>query len=172
MSLVFYLFISHGKLATAVLLVIEVKFFQQLIPPFIKAALAPVLRPERRLRHRRLCQMTCTLNLFQTLPSAGGQCRGEIADTECLGLLRRGRQPQQETLFAASSSLRLSLQSAHILSPLLVIIVAIDPGQTQPLRMTFTLLFADLVLLPGPDIRIVIEYRWMDLMLQVSSSLL
>ena len=46
-----------------------------------------------------------------------------------------------------------------------MVVVAINPREPQALRMTLTLILADLVFLAGIDIRIIIEDRGTDIML-------
>ena len=58
-----------------------------------------------------------------------------------------------------------SFKPTDVLPPLLVVVVSIDPSESETLCMTFTLVLADLVLLKRIDIRIVIEYHRTDVVL-------
>ena len=102
------------------------------------------------------CEQTGTIDLFETLPPAGGQCGRKEGDAQLLRFAGGSGETQCETLLTATTSLRLSLETTDPLTPSLVIIVAVDPADAQRLRMTLALLFTDIVLLTRPDIGIVI----------------
>ena len=84
---------------------------------------------------------------------------------EFLGFLRCLCQSERKALLTATSPLWFVLQAADAFTPLFMIVVTIDPRQSQCFRMAFTLVLSDLIFLTGPDIRIVIEYRRTDIML-------
>ena len=148
-----------GELATTILLVVEVKFFQELVAPFLQATLAPVLIPEGGALDSLLCQMTSPIDLFETLPTTGCESRGEVLQPEFFRLPCRHCQTEHKALFAPFSSFGLTLKATHILSPLFMIVVAVNPRKTQTLCMSLTLVFANLIFLTGENVRIVIEYR-------------
>ena len=156
---------SHRIFTAAILLVVELIFLQQLVAAILQSALAPVLVPERCASHRLFRQATCPFYLFQTLPAAGSQRRREVADAEFLCLLSRPGQSECEAQLTASSALRLSFQSAYILSPSVMIVVAVNPTQPQTLRMALAFLLTDLILLTRKDIWIVIKNSRLQFMI-------
>ena len=152
--------ISGRKLAPAVLLVIELILLEQLVPTFLESALAPVLCPENSSRSSLFCHTSCPFYLFQTFPTTGGQRCSKIAEAEFLSLTSRLRQSQCEALFAAQSPFWLVLQPANARTPSFMVIITINPFQSQTLSMALTLVFADLIFLTRPDIGVKIVDRW------------
>ena len=150
--------VSGRELTSAILLIIKVVLFEQLITTFLQATLAPVLCPEHRSGHFGHCFLSCPFYLFQTLPATGGQRGGEIAEAQLLSLTSRLGESQRETLFTAKSPFGLVLQPADVTTPCFVVVVAVNPTDAQTLGMTFALVFSNLVLLTRPDIRVIIEY--------------
>ena len=145
------------ELAAAVLLVVELILSEQLVAALLKASFAPVLRPEGHAREGLLSSEPRTVDLLQVLPAAGGQRRGKTAEAPLRGRLCRRHQPQAEALLAAAAALRLLLQSADALEPLLVVVVAVNPLQPQTFGMALALLLANLILLARPDVRVIIK---------------
>ncbi len=68
-------------------------------------------------------------------------------------------------MLTATAALRLSFQPTHILTPLLMVVVAIYPNQSETLRVAFALLLSNLIFLTGKDVWIVIIYRRSDIVL-------
>ena len=68
-------------------------------------------------------------------------------------------------MFTAPSSFGLPFESTDVLTPLLMVVVAVNPCQAETFRMALALVLADLIFLTGKDVRIVIEYRRTDIML-------
>ena len=149
-----------GELATTILLVVEVKFFQELVAPFLQATLAPVLIPEGGALDSLLCQMTSPIDLFETLPTTGSKGCREVLQSKFFRLPGSLRQTECKALLTPSAPFRFTLKATHILSPLVMIIIAINPSETETLCMAFTLVLADLIFLTGKDIGIIIEYCW------------
>ena len=155
--------ITSRELTAAILLVIKSIFLEQLVATLLQATLAPVLRPEVNILRVCIdCFLSCepsTVNLFQTLPTAGGQRGGEIRNAEFLCLTGCRRQTHKEALLTAMSTLRFTLKSLDTATPRGVVVVAINPLNAQRLSVAFTLVLADVILLARPDIGIVIENR-------------
>ena len=145
------------ELTAAILLVVEVILSEQLVPTLLKASLPPVLGPEGGPLDSQFCLTTSPFYLLQTLPTAGSQRRRKILNTKTFRFLSGSLQSKREALFAASAPFRLSLQTADALQPMVVVVVAIDPPDTEALSMALTLVLADLVFLKGEDVRIIIE---------------
>ena len=160
-----FTFLPFRILTAAVLLVIEVKFFQQLITAFIEATLAPVLRPKDSSFDSLLCQMAGILYLFQTFPTRGRQRSSEVFDTEFFGFSSCNSQTERKAQFTATASLWFSFESTDVLPPMFVVVVAINPCESETLCMALTLVLADLILLKRIDIRIVIEYHRTNIVL-------
>ena len=95
-----------GELATTILLVVEVKFFQELVAPFLQATLAPVLIPEGGALDSLLCQMTSPIDLFETLPTTGSKGCREVLQSEFFCLPCRHCQTIHKTPFTAYTTLR------------------------------------------------------------------
>ena len=145
------------EFTATILLVIEVKFFQQLVTTFIEATLAPVLGPKGGTLNSLFCKMPSILDLFEALPTAGGKCGGKVLDAKFLCLTGSNGQAEGKALLASTASFRLTFQPADILTPLFVVVIAINPGHSETLGMTLTLVLSDLIFLTRKDIRIVIE---------------
>lgn len=96
--------------------------------------------------------------LLETLPAAGGQRGGKPADAQFMGFAGSGYESQREALLAATPTLRLAFQAKDAVQPLFVVIVTINPLNSEAFGMAFALVLADLVLLKGVDIGIIIEY--------------
>lgn len=161
MSLVFTLFhilnLSPAEFTPAILLIVEVIFAQQLVAALLQSALSPVLIPEGHVGHCLFGLMTRTIDLLQALPATGGQRSGKIFESKLPGLLCCHRQPQGEALLAPPTPLWLALKTADTTEPLLMVVVAVDPSQSQTLGMPLTLVLTDFVFLAGPYIGIIIE---------------
>ena len=72
--------------------------------------------------------------------------------------LQRGRlQTIGKTLQTAAATFRFSFQSPHCLQPSFMIIVTINPSDSETLCMALALLLSDIILLSGPDIRVKIK---------------
>ena len=166
------LLVTNREFAATILLVVETILLQQLVASLLQAPFTPVLGPKsHRVRtvavviHRTLRSLSGTLNLLQTLPTAGGQRSGKIADSQFLSLPCRLHEAQHEALFAAAAPLRFMLQATDTLSPCSVVVVTVYPSQAQALGMSLALVLADVVLLAGEDVRIIIKNGWAYLML-------
>ena len=93
--------LSHAKFTTAVLLIVEIVLFQQLVAPFIQPPLAPVLSPVCSSFHLRLGKETCLINLLQALPSRGSKSSGEVSQAKLASSKRRGIESVAEALQAS-----------------------------------------------------------------------
>ena len=149
--------LPHGELAAAVLLVVEAILLEQLVATVLQSALAPVLIPERGAGNGLLRRLPCPVDLLQALPSAGGQGGSEVTDSQLRGFTCRGQQSHAEALLTTESSFGLVLQPANALQPRVVVVVAVNPADTQRFGMALALVLTDVVLLSRPDVWIVIE---------------
>ena len=132
-------------------------FLEQLIAAFVQTTLAPVLCPEGDTINLLFCSMTGTFYLFKAFPSGRGQSGGKILDAQPFGHLSCCCQTQGEALLTTMATLRFPLQAMYAAKPRLVVVVTINPLQTEAFRMTLALVLAYLILLTGIDIGIEIE---------------
>ena len=125
----YFLFLNnaHAELATAVLLIVEIIFVEQLVATILKSTLAPILCPEDGAWNSCLGAQTSLRDLLKTLPTGRGECGGEILQAQCFGLQGGNLQPIGEALETTTASLRFTLQSTNSLEPALMVIVAINP---------------------------------------------
>ena len=158
----FLLSLWHGELATAVLLVVEVVFAEELVATVLKPAFTPVLSPKGdwgfgggdRLGGR----FACNGYLVKTLPSGGGESGGEVFYAKTLRLARRLQEAKAETELAAASTLWLLLQSLYGREPSAVVVVGVYPSYAKALCVAFALVLAYLVFLKWEDVGIIIKY--------------
>ena len=148
---------THGKFATTVLLVVELVFLEQLIAAFVQTTLAPVLCPKGDTFNLLFSCMTGTFYLFKAFPSGRGQSGSKILNVQFFGHLGCCCQTQGETLLATMTTLRFPLQTIDASKPRLVVVVTINPLQSETIRMTLALVLAYLILLTRIDIGIEIE---------------
>ena len=164
------------ELASAILLVIELVFFQQLVPTFLQAVFAPVLRPEsdrlvycaiRRIAVCRFCgTQTRRVDLVQVLPSRRSKGGGEKRNIQFLRLTGGMEKPVVETRLAPSAPFGLMLQPFYGAKPLFMTPVIVYPLDSQTLCVPFALVLADLILLERVYVRIIIIDHWLDPMRQ------
>ena len=144
-------------LAPAILLVVEVVFAKQLVATLVESALAPVLCPEASAGNGSLGGLSGTCDLFDALPARRGEGGGEPRESQLLRFACCCGQTQGEAKFAATSAFGFVLQSAYVVFPLLVVVVAVDPSHPEAISMPLALLLADLIFLKRVDVGIVIE---------------
>ena len=64
--------LRHAKLASAVLLVVEIVFAEELVATFLKSVLAPILWPEGSALHGFLGCKSGLVDLLQIFPTRRG----------------------------------------------------------------------------------------------------
>ena len=74
--------------------------------------------------------MASALNLFETLPTGRSQRGCEVSDAQFLSLTGSNRQTKREALFAPLAAFRFPFETADILSPLLMVVIAIYPRES------------------------------------------
>ena len=159
------------------MLVVEIEFFQQLVTTFVKTTFAPVLGPKddsiAQLGLSFLCdfvdgllrQMASTLDLFKAFPTGRSQRGGKVSDAQFFCFLSGNRQAKGKAELAAPAPFRFVFESADILLPLFMVVIAINPRKTKTLCVALALILANLVFFARKDVWIIIEYRRTDVML-------
>ena len=148
---------SHTELTTAIQLIVEAECFQELVAAVGEATLSPVLRPEVRVGHGRLGGKACPRDLLDALPTGGGERGGEVVQAEGLRLLGGDGQAMTEAEFTAWPAFRLILQALDAAKPRLVVVVAVNPPQSEALSVALAFFLANLVLPQWVDVGIEIE---------------
>ena len=157
--------LTRRELTATILLIIETIRLEQLIAPLLQATLAPVLCPEHSAGHGLFRRPSCPFYLFQVLPATGSQRGSEVFHAEFGCLVGRSCQPQCEALLTAPPPFRLTFHATDATQPFRMVIVAINPAQPQALSMPLAFLLANLILLAGPDVGVIIIYNRCHLML-------
>lgn len=116
-----------GKFATAVALVVEGVFAEELVAAFLQTSLAPVARPEMGAGDGSFGGETCTLNLVEALPAGRGEGGGEGVDAQLHSLACCRGEAQAEAELAACPTLRFTFEAADGGAPTVMIPVVVDP---------------------------------------------
>ena len=157
---------AYAEFASAILLVVEIVFLQQLVSSVLQSAFPPILFPEYGAGIAGGGSASCLEDLLQTFPPGGGKGGGEDGKAVFRSIVCRLRQPQGEALQATATALRLILQSLHGVQPVRMVIVGIDEVEVQGRDETYRLVFPYLILLLRIDIGVAIEYGGADAVLQ------
>ena len=173
------------EFATAVLLVVEVVFTEQLVATFLQTALAPVLGPEKGVGGMRWYRITLNsgerggrwgdgllgkepslVDLVEALPTGGGEGGGKIGDSEGLGLEGGGGETNAEALEAAGTPFGFVFKTLDLLEPGLMVVITVYPGDVEAVGMTLALILADIVFFAGVDVGVKVKDSGTDIVLE------
>ncbi len=149
---------SLAVLTSAVLLVVETVFAEELVAALLKSAFAPVLCPKERTWHGLLRGEASFCDLVESLPSRGCKCCRKDAKSKFLRLFCSLQKSYAKTFEAPPAAFWLSLKARNSLAPCFVVVVAVYPLDVQRLCVAFALVLARLILLAWEYVRIIIEY--------------
>lgn len=88
----------HAEFTAAILLVVEVILFQQLVAPLLEPAFPPILFPEEGIRIERGGTASGFIDLLQAFPARRGEGSGEYGETMLGGVAGCLCQAQCEAL--------------------------------------------------------------------------
>ena len=89
-----------------------------------------------------------------------------MGDAELLGLKGGGGEADAEALETAGTSFGFVLETLDLLKPSLMVVVPVNPRDTETVGMAFAFVFADFVFLAGVDVGIEVEDGGADVMLE------
>lgn len=170
---------THAELATAVELIVETIEAEKGVTPFLKAALAPVavvemdkgsgvaFRGKAGLFFDLLSSpMTGFIDLVKSLPAAGSERGGKLADAQLTCFAGAAQETILETSQTAVAALGFCLETCYVLQPSCMVIVIINNGKSQLPCIAGNLILTNKIFLFWIDIGIAIEDDGFDIMLQ------
>ena len=139
---------SHTEFTSAVQLVVEGVFLEQLVAPFLQAAFAPVLFPEDGAGAGCGGAPSGFVDLVEVFPARGGKGGGEHPEPVQGGVAGGGGEAQGEARQAAASAFGFALQPLYVVQPGGVVVVGVHEVQPLCRDEADGLLLADVILLP------------------------
>lgn len=157
---------AYAEFASAIQLVVEAVFFQQLVSSVLQSAFPPILFPEYGAGIAVGGPASRLEDLLQTFPPRGGEGGGKHGKAMFRSMAGRLPQPQVEALQATPAAFRLILQPLHGAQPVRMVIIGIDEVEAQRPYEAYRLVFPYLILLLRIDIGVAIEHGGADAVLQ------
>ena len=138
---------SHAELTTTILLIVKAIFLQQLVSSLVKATLSPILCPKHSVGNLFLCITTSRLNLLDAFPTRRSQGGGEMANSHLMGETGGGHQPHLKTAKTSFPPFWFTFQPFYGVQPCTMIVIAINPFESQRFSMALALLLANFIFL-------------------------